>query len=313
MVSPMLTSTKDLLGIRELSKDDVELILDTAASLKEVSGREIKKVPALRGRTVVNLFLEPSTRTRTSFELAAKRLSADVINFSAKTSSIVKGESLKDTAETLEAMNADLVVIRHSAAGAAHFLTRVSRLGVINAGDGSHEHPTQALLDLYTIRETLGHIEGLKITIVGDIAHSRVARSNILGFTKMGAEVTVVGPPTLMPAEIEGLGCRVSYDLDPILADTDVIYLLRLQRERMAESLLPSLREYAGRYGLSDRRLGLAKPDVIIMHPGPMNRGIEIISDIADLPNAVITEQVANGVAVRMAVLYLMLGGASNA
>ncbi len=312
MVSPMLTSTKDLLGIRELSKDDVELILDTAASLKEVSGREIKKVPALRGRTVVNLFLEPSTRTRTSFELAAKRLSADVINFSAKTSSIVKGESLKDTAETLEAMNADLVVIRHSAAGAAHFLTRVSRLGVINAGDGSHEHPTQALLDLYTIRETLGKIEGLRITIVGDIAHSRVARSNILGFTKMGAEVTVVGPPTLMPAEIEGLGCRVSYDLDPVLADTDVIYLLRLQRERMAQSLLPSLREYAGRYGLSDRRLGLAKKDVVIMHPGPMNRGIEIISDIADLPQAVITEQVANGVAVRMAVLYLMLGGAAN-
>ncbi|MFA5867585.1 MAG: aspartate carbamoyltransferase catalytic subunit [Actinomycetota bacterium] len=308
----MLTSTKDLLGIRELSKDDVELILDTAASLKEVSGREIKKVPALRGRTVVNLFLEPSTRTRTSFELAAKRLSADVINFSAKTSSIVKGESLKDTAETLEAMNADLVVIRHSAAGAAHFLTRVSRLGVINAGDGAHEHPTQALLDLYTIRETLGRIEGLKITIVGDIAHSRVARSNILGFTKMGAEVTVVGPPTLIPAEIEGLGCRVSYDLDPVLPDTDVIYLLRLQRERMAESLLPSLREYAGRYGLSDRRLGLSKKDVVIMHPGPMNRGIEIISDIADLPQAVITEQVANGVAVRMAVLFLMLGGAAN-
>jgi aspartate carbamoyltransferase catalytic subunit len=312
-VSPMLTSTKDLLGIRELSKDDVELILDTAASLKEVSGREIKKVPALRGRTVVNLFLEPSTRTRTSFELAAKRLSADVINFNAKSSSIVKGESLKDTAETLEAMNADLVVIRHSAAGAAHFLTRVSRLGVINAGDGSHEHPTQALLDLYTIRETLGRIEGLKIMIVGDIAHSRVARSNILGFTKMGAEVTVVGPPTLIPAEIEGLGCRVSYEMDPVLKDTDVIYLLRLQRERMTESLLPSTREYAGRYGLSARRLGLSKKDVVIMHPGPMNRGIEITSDIADLPQAVITEQVANGVAVRMAVLYLMLGGSANA
>lgn len=308
----MLTSTKDLLGIRELSRDDVELILDTTASFKEVSGREIKKVPALRGRTVVNLFLEPSTRTRTSFELAAKRLSADVINFSAKTSSIVKGESLKDTAETLEAMNADLVVIRHSAAGAAHFLTRVSRLGVINAGDGSHEHPTQALLDLFTMRETFGKVEGLKVAIVGDIAHSRVARSNVLGMTKMGADVTVVGPPTLMPAEIEGLGCRVSYDFDSVLPDIDVIYLLRLQRERMTESLLPSLREYAGRYGLSARRLGLAKKGVLIMHPGPMNRGVEITSDIADLPQAVITEQVANGVAVRMAVLYLMLGGAAD-
>lgn len=309
----MLANAKDLLGIRELSRDDIELVLDTANSFKEVSGREIKKVPALRGRTIVNLFLEPSTRTRTSFELAAKRLSADVINFSAKTSSIVKGESLKDTAETLEAMNADLVVIRHSAAGAAHFLSRVSRLGVVNAGDGSHEHPTQALLDLYTIRETLGRIEGLKVAIVGDIAHSRVARSNILGLTKMGAEVTVVGPPTLIPAAVDGLGCQVSYSLDQVIPDVDVIYLLRLQLERQSESLLPSLREYAGRFGLSDRRLGMAKKNVVIMHPGPMNRGVEIASDIADLPQAVITEQVANGVAVRMAVLYLMLGGASNA
>ena len=308
----MNNRVKDLTGIRELNRDDIELILETAGSFKEVSGREIKKVPALRGRTVVNLFLEPSTRTRTSFELAAKRLSADVINFSASSSSIVKGESLKDTAETLEAMNADLAVIRHSAAGAAHFLARVSKLGVVNAGDGSHEHPTQALLDLFTIKEKLGRTDGVKVAIIGDIAHSRVARSNILGMTKMGADVTVVGPPTLIPAEIEGLGCRVSYDFDEVIPDVDVVYLLRLQLERQTESLLPSLREYAGRFGLSQRRMDMAKKDVMIMHPGPMNRGVEITSDIADLPQAVITEQVANGVAVRMAVLYLLLGGAAN-
>ncbi len=311
-VSRMLTDGKDLLGIRELSRAHIELILETANSFKEVSGREIKKVPALRGRTVVNLFLEPSTRTRTSFELAAKRLSADVINFSASTSSIVKGESLKDTAATLEAMNADLAIIRHSAAGAAHFLSRVSRLGVINAGDGSHEHPTQALLDLYTIKEKLGRTDGLKIAIVGDIAHSRVARSNILGMTKMGAAVTVVGPPTLIPAEVEGMGCHVSYSLDDVLPEVDVVYLLRLQLERQSESLLPSLREYAGRYGLSARRVGLMNPEALIMHPGPMNRGVEIASEVADMPQAVITEQVANGVAVRMAVLYLLLGGGAN-
>ncbi len=308
----MLTDGKDLLGIRELSRAHIELILETANSFKEVSGREIKKVPALRGRTVVNLFLEPSTRTRTSFELAAKRLSADVINFSASTSSIVKGESLKDTAATLEAMNADLAIIRHSAAGAAHFLSRVSRLGVVNAGDGAHEHPTQALLDLYTIREKLGRTDGLKIAIVGDIAHSRVARSNILGMTKMGAAVTVVGPPTLIPAEVEGLGCQVSYSLDDVLPEVDVVYLLRLQLERQSESLLPSLREYAGRYGLSERRVGLMNPEALIMHPGPMNRGVEIASEVADMSQAVITEQVANGVAVRMAVLFLLLGGGAN-
>ena len=309
----MLSSGKNLLGIRELSKEDIMLILETAESFKEVSGREIKKVPALRGRTVVNLFLEPSTRTRTSFELAAKRLSADVINFSARTSSLVKGESLKDTAETLVAMNADMVIIRHSAAGAAHFLAKVSEMGVVNAGDGPHEHPTQALLDLYTIREKLGRLEGLNVAIIGDIDHSRVARSNILALTKMGADVTVVGPPTLMPAEIEALGCRVSYDFDSVLPGVDVIYLLRLQLERQDESLFPSIREYAGRFGLSARRLKLAQPGVLIMHPGPMNRGVEIISDIADLPQAVITEQVANGVAVRMAVLYLLLGGGADA
>jgi aspartate carbamoyltransferase catalytic subunit len=309
----MLANSKDLVGIRELSRDDMELVLETALSFKEVSGREIKKVPALRGRTIVNLFLEPSTRTRTSFELAAKRLSADVINFQASTSAIVKGEGLKDTAETLEAMNADLAVIRHSAAGAAHFLSRVSRLGVVNAGDGAHEHPTQALLDLFTIKDKLGKTDGLKITIIGDIAHSRVARSNILGMTKMGAEVTVVGPPTLIPAEVEGLGCGVSYNLDEVLPDSDVVYLLRLQLERQTESLMPSLREYAGRFGLTARRYDQMKKEAIIMHPGPMNRGVEIASEVADKPNAVITEQVSNGVAVRMAVLYLLLGGAANA
>lgn len=309
----MLANSKDLIGIRELSRDDIELILETALSFKEVSGREIKKVPALRGRTVVNLFLEPSTRTRTSFELAAKRLSADVINFQASTSAIVKGEGLKDTAETLEAMNADLAVIRHSAAGAAHFLSRVSRLGVVNAGDGAHEHPTQALLDLFTIKEKLGRTDGLKIAIIGDISHSRVARSNILGMTKMGAEVTVVGPPTLIPAEVEGLGCSVSNNLDEVVSEADVVYLLRLQLERQTESLMPSLREYAGRFGLTMRRYDKMKKEAIIMHPGPMNRGVEIASEVADKPNAVITEQVSNGVAVRMAVLYLLLGGASNA
>lgn len=309
----MLANSKDLIGIRELSRDDMELVLETALSFKEVSGREIKKVPALRGRTIVNLFLEPSTRTRTSFELAAKRLSADVINFQASTSAIVKGEGLKDTAETLEAMNADLAVIRHSAAGAAHFLSRVSRLGVVNAGDGAHEHPTQALLDLFTIKDKLGKTDGLKITIIGDISHSRVARSNILGMTKMGAEVTVVGPPTLIPAEVEGLGCGVSHNLDEVLPDSDVVYLLRLQLERQTESLMPSLREYAGRFGLTARRYDQMKKGAIIMHPGPMNRGVEIASEVADKPNAVITEQVSNGVAVRMAVLYLLLGGATNA
>jgi aspartate carbamoyltransferase catalytic subunit len=308
----MLTDGRDLLGMRELSRNHIELILETANSFKEVSGREIKKVPALRGRTIVNLFLEPSTRTRTSFELAAKRLSADVINFSASTSSIVKGESLKDTAETLEAMNADLAVIRHSAAGAAHFLTRVSRLQVVNAGDGAHEHPTQSLLDLFTIKEKLGRTDGLKVAIVGDIAHSRVARSNIIGMTKMGAEVTVVGPPTLIPAEVEGLGCHVSHNLDEVVGEVDVVYLLRLQLERQSESLLPSLREYAGRFGLSMRRAKMMRPEALIMHPGPMNRGVEIASEVADMPQAVITAQVANGVAVRMSVLYLLLGGGAN-
>lgn len=301
---------KDLLGIKELDKEDIERILDTAESFKEVSARAIKKVPTLRGRTIVNLFLEPSTRTRTSFELAGKRLSADIVNFSAKASSLVKGESLKDTAQTLEAMNADLVVMRHSAAGAAHFLASITHLSVVNAGDGSHEHPTQALLDLFTIRERLKNIGGLKVAIVGDIAHSRVARSNIFALTKMGAEVILVGPPTLMPLEVEELGVKISYNLDDVILDVDVIYLLRLQLERQSESLFPSLREYSNLFGLNKERLSHAKKDVLVMHPGPMNRGVEISSEVADLPQALITEQVANGVAVRMAVLYLLLGGA---
>ena len=305
--------SKDLLGIKELSKEEIELILNTAESFKEVSARAIKKVPTLRGRTIVNLFLEPSTRTRTSFELAGKRLSADVVNFAAEASSLVKGESLKDTAKALEAMNADLVVIRHSAAGAAHFLATITHLSVVNAGDGAHEHPTQALLDLFTIRDKLGRIEGLKIAIVGDIAHSRVARSNILALTKMGAEVTLVAPPTLIPVDIEEMGAAVSYNLGDIIADQDVIYLLRLQLERQNESLFPSLREYSLLYGLTKERLYQAKKDVLIMHPGPMNRGVEISSDVADLPQAVMTDQVANGLAVRMAVLYLLLGGAEVA
>jgi aspartate carbamoyltransferase catalytic subunit len=305
--------SKDLVGIKELSKEEIELILNTAESFKEVSARAIKKVPTLRGRTIVNLFLEPSTRTRTSFELAGKRLSADVVNFSAKASSLVKGESFKDTAKTLEAMNADLVVIRHSAAGAAHFLASITHLSVVNAGDGAHEHPTQALLDLFTIREKLGRIEGLKIAIVGDIAHSRVARSNILALTKMGGQVVLVAPPTLIPFDIEEMGATVSYNLDEVIADQGVIYLLRLQLERQSECLFPSLREYSLLYGLTKERLYQAKKDVLIMHPGPMNRGVEIASDVADMPQAVVTDQVANGLAVRMAILYLLLGGAEVA
>lgn len=301
--------SKDLIGIRELDRSEIELILETADSFKEVSARAIKKVPALRGRTIVNLFLEPSTRTLTSFELAGKRLSADTINFSAKSSAIVKGESLRDTGETLEAMYADLVVIRHSAAGAAHFLANVTDLSIVNAGDGAHEHPTQALLDLFTIKEIVGDIGGLKVAIVGDITHSRVARSNILALTKMGAEVTVVGPPTLIPADIDSMGARIRYNLDDVIEEVDILYLLRIQLERQKESLFPSIREYSKLFGLNKERLKRASKDIIIMHPGPMNRGVEIASDVADLPQTLITEQVANGLAIRMSVLYLLLGG----
>ncbi len=304
--------SKNLLGIRELNREEIELILDTAESFKEISTRTIKKVPTLRGRTIVNLFLEPSTRTRTSFELAAKRLSADVVNISGKDSATVKGESLKDTAKTIEAMNADLVIIRHSAAGAPHLLARLVRCGVVNAGDGAHEHPTQALLDLFTIREKLGRIKDLHVAIVGDIAHSRVARSNILAFTKMGAKVTLVAPPTLLPVNIEVFGVDVSYNLDEVIKEVDIVYCLRLQLERQTENLFPSLREHTTLFGLNMARITRARENTLIMHPGPMNRGIEITSEVADLPQSVMTDQVTNGVAVRMAILYLLIGGGES-
>lgn len=303
---------KDLVSINQLTNDEITLILDMAESFKEVSERPIKKVPTLRGRTIITLFLEPSTRTRTSFELAAKRLSADTVNISKSTSAVVKGESIKDTAQTIEAMAADLVIIRHSASGSAELLAKYMECGVVNAGDGSHEHPTQALLDLFTIRQEFGTLNGLKVAIVGDILHSRVARSNILALKKMGSEVIVVGPPTLIPKDVEEMGVKVSYDLDSALSEIDVLYLLRIQLERQGEPLFPSLREYAILYGLNKRRLQMTKPDLIVMHPGPINRGVEIAPEIADMPQAVITNQVTNGVAVRMAVLYLLLGGAKN-
>jgi aspartate carbamoyltransferase catalytic subunit len=295
-----------------LTSDDIALILDVAESFKEISERPIKKVPTLRGRTIVTLFFEPSTRTRTSFELAAKRLSADTVNISKSTSAIVKGESIKDTAQTIEAMASDLVVIRHAASGSAALLAKYMECSVVNAGDGSHEHPTQALLDLFTIRQEFGTLNGLRVAIVGDILHSRVARSNIMALTKVGSEVIVVGPPTLIPKDIESLGVKVSHDLDSILPEVDVLYLLRIQLERQGEPLFPSLREYASLFGINKRRLQMAKPDLIVMHPGPINRGVEIAPDVADMPQAVITTQVTNGVAVRMAVLYLLLGGARD-
>ena len=299
---------KNLLSLAPLSVEDIQLILETADSFKEVSGREIKKVPALRGRTVVNLFFEPSTRTRTSFELAAKRLSADVINFSPSSSSVVKGETLLDTARNIEAMQADIIVLRHSSAGAAETLARGVKSSVINAGDGWHEHPTQALLDLYTIRERGMAFKGLRVAIVGDVAHSRVARSNILALTKLGAEVRVVGPPTMIPLGIEKLGVRVFHHLDEGLRDVQVIMMLRLQLERQGRALFPTIREYARLYGLTAERVKLADPKAIVMHPGPINRGVEIAPEVADSLSSVILDQVANGVAVRMGVLYLMSG-----
>ena len=299
---------KDLLTIAALTADQIQLILTTAESLKEVGGRDIKKVPALRGKTVVNLFFEPSTRTRTSFELAAKRLSADVINFSPSTSSMVKGETLVDTARNIEAMQADIIVLRHPSPGAAENLARSVRSSVINAGDGWHEHPTQALLDIFTINEKKGPVPGLVVVIVGDIAHSRVARSNILALTKLGAEVRVVAPPTMIPFGLEHFGVEVFYDLDEALIGTDVIIMLRLQRERLGRALLPSLREYAKLFCLTPERLKLAKPDAIVMHPGPLNRGVEISPSVADSHVAVILDQVTNGVSVRMALMYLLSG-----
>jgi aspartate carbamoyltransferase catalytic subunit len=300
---------KHLLSIHDLAPEDIVRVLDTAESFREVGTRVIKKVPALRGRTVVNLFYENSTRTRISFELAAKRLSADVINFSTSGSSVAKGESLKDTALTLQAMGADAVVIRHSSSGSPHALTRWISGSVINAGDGTHEHPTQALLDLYTIRERLGAFDGLRVAIIGDVLHSRVARSLTFGLVKMGAEVTLVGPPTLIPPEAPAWGAQVSYDIESVLPKLDVCYMLRVQRERQRQQYFPSVREYSRLFGLSRDRVAMLPEGTTIMHPGPMNRGVEIDSDVADLPQSLIEEQVTNGIAVRMSLLYLMLGG----
>ncbi len=299
---------KDLLGLRELSAEEIRLVLQTAESFREISLRPIKKVPALRGKTVVNLFFEPSTRTRTSFELAAKRLSADIVNIAAQSSSLSKGETVLDTVRNLEALKVDMLVIRHAAAGVPHMIARHATSSVINAGDGSHEHPTQALLDLFTIQEKRGRIEGLRVSIIGDIAHSRVARSNIWGLTKLGAHVTVCAPPTLMPPHIEQLGVQATHDVEHAIREADVLMLLRIQHERQEAMLIPSLREYRFRYGLTRERMERAKPDVLIMHPGPVNRGVELDSSVADGPYSVILDQVTNGLAVRMAVLYLVSG-----
>ncbi len=304
----MSLKRKDLVSLASLSADEILHILETADSFKEVTGREIKKVPALRGKTVVNLFFEPSTRTRTSFELAAKRLSADVINFSPSSSSVVKGETLLDTARNIEAMQADVIVVRHPSAGAADSLARGVRASVINAGDGWHEHPTQALLDLYTLRDKQLEFRGLKVVLVGDVAHSRVARSNICALVKLGAEVSVVAPPTMIPLHLDRLGARIHFHLDEALDGADAIMMLRLQLERQGRALFPNIREYSRLYGLTADRVKLAKPSVLVMHPGPINRGVEIAPEVADSLSSVILDQVANGVAVRMAVLYLLSG-----
>jgi aspartate carbamoyltransferase catalytic subunit len=297
---------KHLLGIEELTADELQLILDTAESFREVSTREIKKVPALRGKTVVNLFYEASTRTRTSFEVAAKRLSADVLNISPSTSSVVKGETLLDTVRNLEAYRIDILVIRHACSGAPHFLARHAQASVINAGDGLHEHPTQALLDMFTIRQHKGKVEGLTVLIVGDVYHSRVARSDILALKKLGAKVVLCGPPTLVPKHFADMGVETTYDLDRVIGDADVIYSLRMQFERQQANFLPSLAEYIKLFGLTTDRLKKAKQDSIVMHPGPINRGIEMTSEVADSPRSVILDQVTNGVAVRMAVMFLL-------
>lgn len=300
---------KHLLDIESLSADEINIVLDTAKAFKAVGERAIKKVPALRGKTVVNLFVEPSTRTRISFELAAIRLSADVINFTAEASSLRKGETLKDTARNLEALNADVIIIRHSTAGAPHFVSRFLRGSVINAGDGAHEHPTQALLDTFTIREHKGRIAGLNVTILGDILYSRVARSNIWALRKLGANVTLCGPPTLVPKVFEEMGCRVTYRVEEAIANADIINLLRIQHERQRQTMFPSLGEYTSLFGLTKARLQETKPEMLIMHPGPINRGVEIDSEIADCGRSVILEQVTNGLAIRMAALFLVNGG----
>jgi aspartate carbamoyltransferase catalytic subunit len=304
---------KDLLGIADLSRDEIVLILDTAEAMREIGERPIKKVPTLRGKTVVNLFYEPSTRTRTSFEIAEKRLSADTLNIAVSTSSVLKGETLADTARNIEAMAPDMIVLRHPSSGAAHMLARLCRSRVINAGDGMHEHPTQALLDAFTIRERKGRLEGLKVAIVGDLLHSRVLRSNVLLLTKLGAELWVCGPRPLVPVGMDRHGVHVTTSVDEAVADADVIMMLRIQQERMQGAFFPSIREYFNTFGMTTARVARARPDVIIMHPGPMNRGVEIASDVADGPFSVILEQVANGVAVRMAVLYLLAGGTDAA
>ncbi len=300
---------KDILGMKELSVDEIHFILDTADSFVEISTRDIKKVPTLRGKTVINFFVEASTRTRTSFEIAGKRLSADTINITASSSSLVKGETLIDTARNLEAMHPDIVVIRHSAAGAPHMIAKLIKQSIINAGDGAHEHPTQALLDMMTIRARKGGIAGLKVAIIGDISHSRVARSNVYGLTKMGADVHVAGPATMLPRFMERLGATVHTDMDEAIHDADVVMMLRVQMEREKLNIFPSLREYSSFYCLNRDRISQAKPDVLVMHPGPLNRGVEISPEVADGANSVILEQVTYGVALRMALLYLLTGG----
>jgi aspartate carbamoyltransferase catalytic subunit len=299
---------KDLLSIGDLTNDEIYRVLDTAEAMREIGERPIKKVPTLRGKTVVNLFYEPSTRTRTSFEIAEKRLSADTLNVAVAVSSVLKGETLADTAMNIEAMAPDMIVVRHASSGASHLLGRICRSRIINAGDGMHEHPTQALLDAFTIRQHKGRLDGLKVAIVGDLLHSRVLRSNVLLLTRLGADVWVSGPPTLLPPGIDQLGVHVTVSVDEAVADADAVMLLRIQQERMQGAFFPSLREYFNVFGMTEERVKRAKPDVIIMHPGPMNRGVEIASEVADGPYSVILEQVANGVAVRMAVLYLLAG-----
>ncbi|MCK5268357.1 MAG: aspartate carbamoyltransferase catalytic subunit [Spirochaetes bacterium] len=300
---------RHLIDLESISKEDIIKILDTAKSFKEIFTRDVKKVPALRGKTVVNLFFEASTRTRNSFELAAKRLSADVLNFNVSSSSVSKGESLIDTAKTIEAMASDFIVIRHPSSGAAKMLSRHVKSAVINAGDGTHAHPTQALLDIFTMREKKSKIKNLHVAIVGDILHSRVARSNLWGLLKLGAKVTLVGPPTLVPRHFSKLGVEISYNMDKTIQEVDVVNMLRIQKERQDKNYFPSIMEYARSFGMNEKRMKIAKKDLLIMHPGPMNRDIEISSSIADGPNSVINEQVTNGVAVRMAVLYLLSGG----
>ena len=303
----------DVLGLREMAPEEMTLILDTAESMKEIIGRDIKKVPTLRGRTVVTLFYEPSTRTRTSFELAGKYMSADTVNIATSTSAVVKGETLKDTARTLEVMGTDVLIMRHPVSGSCHLLARVAECPVINAGDGMHEHPSQGLLDLFTIRQKKGRIAGLRVAIVGDIHHSRVARSNIWGLTRLGAQVTVAGPSTLLPPQAEAMGVKVTSRVDEAIEGADVVNVLRLQLERQKGGLFPSIREYSRAFGVNRERLDRAQPDVLLMHPGPMNRGVEISSEVADSAHSSIEEQVTNGVAVRMAILYLLLGGGEAA